>query len=154
MYNTYEPNYQQTAIEDDVIANLLSNDNCLGIASLQATRVLLIEDDRTTRRLVSKAIGNYCNLTEANNAGQGISKYKNFNPDIVFLDLELPDDNGHNILKWIVHNDPGAYVVLFSGSCDTHNVKKAINNGAKGYVPKPFDAGRMMYYICQCPKLH
>lgn len=124
------------------------------LQNLQKTRVLLIEDDRTTRRMVSKAIGDYCNLIEAYSAGKGIARYKSFDPDIVFLDLQLPDDNGHNTLKWIMYNDPGAHVVLFSGNCTRHNITKAMNNGAKGYVSKPFNANLMMYYICQCPKLH
>lgn len=130
------------------------NDFYMKLQSLQKTRVLLIEDDRTTRRMVTRAIGDYCNLIEAVDAGKGMSKYINFAPDIVLLDLELPDENGHNILQWIMRNDPGAYVVLFSGSCDSYNVRKATDNGAKGYIPKPFDVNRIMHYINQCPKLH
>lgn len=140
--------------EPKLFEPLFVQDNFVDLQSLQRTRVLLIEDDRTTRRMVARSVGSYCHLTEAFNSGMGISKYKNFDPDIVFLDLELPDDNGHNTLKWIMHNDPGAHVVLFSGSCNSHNVGKAMNNGAKGYVPKPFNASLMMYHICQCPKLH
>lgn len=134
--------------------NILSNDNYTDMNALRNTRVLLIEDDRTTRRMVSKAIGDYCDLTEAFDAGKGVNKFIHFDPDIVFLDLELPDNNGHNILEWIMWNDPGAYVVLFSGKCDEYNVQKAMNNGAMGFVPKPFSPERMMSYILQCPKLH
>lgn len=124
------------------------------LASLRRTRVLLVEDDRTTRRLVSKAIGDYCDLVEAFNAGGAATKYQKLAPDIVFLDLELPDHNGHHLLQWIKRNDPGAYVVLFSGNCDRFNIRKAMNNGAQGYIAKPFDSNLMMRHICQCPKLH
>lgn len=133
---------------------MVANDRLVNLLHLQKTRVLLIEDDRTTRRIVSRSIGPYCNLTEATNAGQGISKFINFAPDIVFLDLELPDRDGHQILKWMMHNDPGAYVILFTGNCDTYNIHKASKNGAKGYIPKPFDKHLMMFHIRKCPKLH
>ena len=122
--------------------------------NLHKTRVLLIDDDRIMQRIVKKALGEYCQLIEAGNAGNGIAKYKHFAPDIVFLDLELPDDNGLHILEWIMRNDPGAYVVLFSGHCDHRNVQRAIEHGAKGYIPKPFKKALMMYHICRCPKLH
>ena len=119
--------------------------------SLQKRRVLLIEDDRTTRRLVHGAIGNHCRLSEAENAGTGISKYIHFDPDIVFLDLNLPDGNGHHILNWIMKNDPGAYVVIFTGSHERQDIKRAMSNGARGYVKKPFDPSMMMYHICRSP---
>lgn len=153
-YNSSVQAVQKHEILETEFPEILSNDNYADLQTLKRTRVLLIEDDRTTRRMVSKAIGDYCEVMEAFTAGSGVAKFQNFDPDIVFLDLELPDDNGHNTLKWIMYNDPGAHVVLFSGNCDRHNVSKAIDNGARGFVPKPFDVNLMMYYICQCPKLH
>lgn len=122
--------------------------------NFQRKRVLLIEDDRTTRRLVQATIGNHCHLTEADSAGSGITKYINFDPDVVFLDLNLPDGNGHNILEWIVKNDPGAYVVIFSGNDNAYNIKRAIKNGAKGFVKKPFDPNMMIYHISHSPNIH
>lgn len=130
---------------------VLTTDN---LAELQRTRVLLIEDDRTTRRMVRRSLGTYCEIIESFNAGCGISNFINFSPDIVFLDLDLPDHDGHHVLEWIMHNDPGAYVVLFSGNCDAANVDRAMNNGAQGYVPKPFDTGSMLHHVFCCPKLH
>lgn len=121
---------------------------------LSQPRVLLIEDDRTTRRIVSNALGPHCNLMASINAGKGMSHYKDFNPDLVFLDLELPDGSGHDILQWIIRNDPGAYIVLFSANCDSENIEKARYNGAKGYVHKPFDLIQMMYHIQACPRLY
>lgn len=149
MYNQY--NNRNLAVYHDYYGD---DGGLVSIQGQQKARVLLIEDDRTTRRMVSKAIGEYCNLIEASSAGNGAAKYINFNPDIVFLDLELPDNNGHNVLEWIMYNDPGAHVVLFSGSCNDYNVQKALHNGAKGYVSKPFDVDLMIHYISNCPKLH
>lgn len=150
---SYTLNNQGTEIPDDLRIHP-REENIHEMLNFQRKRVLLIEDDRTTRRLVQATIGDRCHLTEAESAGSGITKYINFDPDVVFLDLNLPDGNGHNILEWIVKNDPAAYVVIFSGSDNPYNIKKAISNGAKGFVKKPFDPDMMIYHICHSPHIH
>lgn len=132
----------------------LQKEHNLDLFTLQQTKVLLIDDDRTTRRMVSMAIGNYCNLAEAINARGGLTKLMEFEPHIVFLDLDLPDDTGHNILRWIVKNKPDIRVVLFSGYCDTDNLDLAVKHGAHGYVAKPFNPELMMRHICRSPRPH
>lgn len=124
------------------------------IATLQQTKVLLIDDDRTTRRMVAMAIGDYCDLQQAIDAKAAINKVEEFQPNIVFLDLELPDDNGHNLLKWIMRNKPETHVVLFSGHCDPENVELAITNGARGYVTKPFNPQNMIRYLYSSQSMH
>ncbi len=148
-YHTENISWQQA--EDFQISWV--NDNFPHLQTCRQTRVLLIDDDRTMRRLVSKAIGDYCSLTEASSAGKGVSKYLHFEPDLIFLDLELPDNDGLVILEWILWNDPDAYIVLFSGHCNSEKIHKATRIGAKGYVSKPFDANVMMYHILQCSKI-
>src|SRR5690606_22132763 len=66
----------------------------------KAARVLLIEDDRSTRRMIAASLKDHCDLTEAPNASQGITAYNALEPDLVFLDIELPDGDGQSILKW------------------------------------------------------
>lgn len=120
----------------------------------RVARVLLVEDDRSTRRLVRTSLKDVCEFIEAPDASQGITSYNAFHPDIVFLDIELPDGSGQNLLNWILRNDPGAFVVMFSGHHDVNNVVKSVNTGAKGFIAKPFDLHKMLHYIRLCPKLH
>ena len=120
----------------------------------KVARVLLIEDDRSTRRMVAASLRDHCELIEAPDASQGISAYNAFEPDLVFMDIELPDGDGQKLLSWITHNDPGAFVVMFSGHYDTDNVMQSIDSGAKGFVSKPFDLNKMLHFIHICPRLH
>lgn len=120
----------------------------------KSTRVLLVEDDRTTRRLVKSKLKGYCQLIVAPNASQGISSFNFLKPDMVFLDIELPDGNGHNLATWMLHNDPGAFVVMFSGHSDSGNLVRAARIGVKGFVTKPFDLDKMLYFIKKCPNQH
>ncbi|MCB1652182.1 MAG: response regulator [Alphaproteobacteria bacterium] len=120
----------------------------------KTARVLLIEDDRTTRRMVAKSLKDHCELVEAASASQGISAYNAFQPDLVFMDIGLPDGDGQNLLSWITHNDPGAFVVMFSGHSDSDNIIRSIDSGARGFITKPFDLNKMLYFLRICPKLH
>ncbi|MCF8495137.1 MAG: response regulator [Alphaproteobacteria bacterium] len=124
------------------------------VLNSKPARVLLIEDDRTTRHLVTAALQDHCELIDVPDASQGISAYNAFQPDIVFLDIELPDGNGQDLLTWMLRNDPGAFVVMFSGHSHRDNVIKSVETGAKGFVAKPFNPQHMLHFIQLCPKLH
>lgn len=121
--------------------------------SEKTAKVLLIEDDRSTRRLVSASLKGQCEIVEAADASNGITAYNALQPDIVFMDIELPDGNGYDLMRWMLRNDPGAFVVMFSGHSNTDNVMRSINKGAKGFISKPFDPAKMLHFIKQCPKL-
>lgn len=113
-------------------------------------KVLLIDDDRTIRRLVRAEIGEYCSLLEAENASIGISQYNYNKPDLAFIDIGLPDGDGQSLLSWMLHINPSAYAVMFSGHGENDQVFQAIENGAKGFITKPFDREKMMFFINQC----
>lgn len=137
------------------IVDVLASEQSLGdVADDRIARVLLIEDDRSTRRMVSAGLKDYCEIIEAPDASQGIIFYNAYQPDLVFMDIELPDGDGHHLADWILRNDPGAYVVMFSGHNDTTNVMQSLDYGAKGFISKPFDITKMLHFIKICPKLH
>lgn len=117
-------------------------------------RVLVIDDDRTVRRLIRAQLDANCELIEAADASEGITSYNTRQPDIVFMDIELPDGDGRDLLKWIMRNDPGAFVVMLSGHSHTGNVIRSVEMGAKGFIPKPLDISRILHFINLCPKLH
>lgn len=99
--------------------------------------ILVIEDNEMFRSLsVEMLSGN--NVISAENAAEGIEKFKANNPDIVFLDIGLPDKDGHYVLSEIMKVDKNAFVVMLTASSITTDVKGALENGAKGYIIKPF----------------
>ena len=84
--------------------------------------------------------------------GQGaLMGYVNKAPDVLFLDIGLPDIDGHAVLEKIFKLDPDAYVVMFSGNKDRDNVMKAVELGAKGFVGKPFTSEKLLQYIQKSP---
>ncbi|MBI1274821.1 response regulator [bacterium] len=112
--------------------------------------ILVVEDDDMTRRFVSNLFKEEYALITAKDAREAIVNYLLHAPDIVFLDINLPDHNGFQVLKEIIHKDPEAYVVMFSGNSYLDNITHALNAGASGFVPKPFSKEKMRHYIEDC----
>lgn len=115
--------------------------------SLDLPRVLLVEDDPMTRYMVRKALKDECELVTAPEGNKVFSLYASYQPDIVFLDINLPDLNGYDVLDWIMNNDPGACVVMFSSNNDMDNIVSCMGYGAKGFVSKPFSKDKLLHYI-------
>jgi len=110
-------------------------------------RVLLVEDDPVTRWMVRNSLKNECEFATAGCANQAFNIYPSFQPDIVFLDIGLPDKNGRHVLEWVLRNDPGAYVVMFSSNNNLDNITNTLAEGAKGFIGKPFLKKHLLRYI-------
>lgn len=111
------------------------------------TKVLLVEDDPATRWIVRSALKNDCCLATAGTASQAFIRCQTYHPDIVFLDLDLPDKKGADVFEWIIRNDPGVKVILFTSTQDIEQIYEILNRGACGYIPKPFEKELFMNYI-------
>lgn len=128
------------------------------IKSLKARReireeplIMVVEDDLFSQRLVGNALKNKYTLAMTEDGQGAIMNYVNKAPDVLFLDIGLPDIDGHAVLKKLFQIDPQAYVVMFSGNGDKENVMKAITLGAKGFVGKPFTQEKLLQYIQKSP---
>lgn len=111
------------------------------------TKVLLVEDDPVTRWMVRCALKDECEFACAPTAYKTFSMYSSYNPDIIFLDISLPDDSGYKILQWIIKNDPGAFVVMFSSNNSMVSILEALQKGASGFISKPFLREHLLQYI-------
>lgn len=113
-------------------------------------RALIIEDDAITRWMIRKTLQNDCTISMASSVNKAFSVYQTYRPDIVFLDINLPDGSGFDVLQWIIRHDPGAYVVMFSGNDNILNISKANELGAKGFICKPFIKDNLLEYLYRC----
>ena len=110
-------------------------------------KVLLVEDDPVTRLLVRKALRDECVLVTAEHAEKAISAYQAYKPDIVFLDIGLPDRDGRYVLEHLLMMDKNAYIVMFSGAATKENIGESIGAGAKGFICKPFHKVDLMKHV-------
>ena len=103
--------------------------------------LLFVEDDEPTRQLLqlaAQSVEHGAKVHLASTGKEGIQKHFEFYPDVTFLDIQLPDSTGLDMLKFIQEKDPTAYVVILSANATSSNVQKALAMGAKGFVAKPF----------------
>lgn len=109
--------------------------------------VMIVEDDALTRKMVASVLKEKFAMITAHDAHEAVANYLLFAPDIVFLDIGLPDASGFAALNQIMEIDPEAYVVMFSGNSYLDNVTKALTGGASGFVAKPFRQEKLRHYI-------
>jgi len=109
-------------------------------------KVLIIDDDSQIRSYIRSTLALFGQLEIINavNANEGITKFTKHNPDIVFLDINLPDKDGLTLLKEFLTKNSSANVIMVSGNSTIDNVKTAINSGAKGFVVKPFTMKKIL----------
>lgn len=99
--------------------------------------ILIVEDQIFSQKLLTTILKDYtCHI--AATSGDAILKYMEKCPDIVFLDVELPDLSGHSVAKFIKKIDDDAYVVMVTGNQYEADIKAAKENKVKGFIAKPY----------------
>lgn len=103
-----------------------------------SSRIVIIDDEPQIRRLLRIALKSEgYDVTEAENGEQGIAAVARQQPDLVVLDLGLPDMSGHQVLSALREWTTVPVIVLSVRSSDIEKVR-ALDNGAQDYVTKPF----------------
>jgi CheY-like chemotaxis protein len=113
--------------------------------------ILIVEDDIFSQTLIKKVLSRKYKISISADGKGALLGCARIAPDIIFLDIELPDINGHEVLEKIKKMDPSAYVIMFSGNGDRENILKAIDLGAQGFVGKPFAKEKLFQYIDKSP---
>ncbi|GEL75867.1 response regulator [Tenuibacillus multivorans] len=111
---------------------------------------ILVVDDAAFMRMMIKDIlekNGFEIVGEAEDGVQALEKYNELNPDLVTLDITMPEKDGITALKEIVSDDPEAKVVMCSAMGQQAMVIDAIQAGAKDFIVKPFQADRVLEAI-------
>lgn len=100
--------------------------------------ILLADDSQFMRTHLKKMLQQYFYIVaEAEDGNEAIVKYKKYQPDIVLLDITMPNTNGITALKGIMSINPNAKVVMCSAIGSKFIVIEAIKEGATDFVVKP-----------------
>jgi two-component system, OmpR family, KDP operon response regulator KdpE len=110
-------------------------------------RVLVIEDEKQMRKLVQIALSsNGYDVIEAETGEDGIKQAASYTPDLVLLDLGLPDTDGLNVIQRI-REWTTIPILIISASGQEERKVKALDEGADDYLTKPFGAAELMARI-------
>ncbi len=103
-------------------------------------RVLVVDDAMFMRYTIKKMLENtdFDVIGEADNGINALIQYKDLNPDIVTMDITMPEIDGIQAVHLIRKYDPNAKVVMMSAMGQESMVRDAILAGAQGFLVKPF----------------
>ena len=109
--------------------------------------ILIIDDEVQIRKLITITLeSNNYKVVEAASGKEGVNMVSNHPPDLVLLDLGLPDESGHEILKhlreWFTNP-----IIIVSVQSGEEDIVKALDNGANDYLVKPFRTGELLARI-------
>ena len=103
-------------------------------------RILIVDDAAFMRASIKNMLTKhgYEIVGEAENGRVAVLKYKELSPDIVTMDITMPEMSGIDGLKEILSFDPSANVIMITAMGQESMVREAVLCGAKGFVVKPF----------------
>ena len=109
--------------------------------------ILIVDDEVQIRKMLTITLqSNDYRVSEAINAKEAIVKAANHPPELILLDLGLPDESGHIVLQklreW--YNKP---IIILSAHSSEVDIVKALDNGANDYLVKPFRTGELLARI-------
>ena len=108
-----------------------------------ATSILVVEDDKQISKYLKSAIeANDMKFFGAQNAKEAIQKLTSNQPDIIILDLGLPDLDGQDLVKEIREWSQIPIIILSARESESEKIK-ALENGADDYLTKPFNSGEL-----------
>ena len=107
--------------------------------------ILLVDDSSFTRdrlAMLLTEVGH--NVYHAGNGKQAIEKYLEILPDLVFMDINMPEIDGLIATQEILKTDPLAKVIILSAVGQKEMILKAIETGAIYFIVKPFDQNKIL----------
>jgi two-component system chemotaxis response regulator CheY len=113
---------------------------------IDMARVLVVDDAAFMRKVVSDALskGGHEVIGEASNGVEAIARYQELQPELMTLDITMPEMDGLAALKEIMAMDPRARIIMCSALGQESKVLEAIKAGAKDFVVKPFKTERVL----------
>jgi len=116
-----------------------------------AYRILIVDDSAVMRVMLVdmvESLGHQV-AAQADTAAGALKAFKEAKPDLVLLDVSLPDGDGLSVLREIRRASPSARVIMVTGNDQKKIRDQAIALGAKGVLCKPFDIGELTARLSQ-----
>jgi len=109
-------------------------------------RIMIVEDRVLLRKMISDIFrdNEYDVVGETGDGNEAVAMYMQLKPDLVTMDIGMPNKTGIEILRGIMATDPSAKIIMVSSLANTETIKETLQAGAKNYIVKPFSANTLL----------
>jgi two-component system chemotaxis response regulator CheY len=114
------------------------------------TRTILIADDALFTRSMLRNIlaeNGYNTVIEAETGAEAVWQYERWKPDLVIMDINMPEMDGLKAVRSIMNIDPGARIIICSALGEKHIMIEALEAGVKDFITKPFQPSKVIEVI-------
>lgn len=114
-------------------------------------KILLVDDSRTSRKILRGVLeeAGYEIIGEAKNGVEGVELYKSLSPDIVTMDITMPELDGIGALQMIRQHDPNAKVIMVTAAGQKSKMVQAVKYGASDFLSKPYEPQQVLDIIAK-----
>jgi len=110
--------------------------------------VLVVDDSSFQRNMICETLESWVNIVgTAENGIEAVEQYEYHKPDLVTMDIMMPEMNGIKALRVIKEISPNATIIMLTSVSQKEKMKKAARHGADGYVTKPFNSEELINEI-------
>lgn len=100
-------------------------------------KVLIVDDNKTLQKIIAKIVSSQMEILPFGSDGnEGFELFEKYKPDLVLLDVTMPNCNGKQCLEKILALNPQACVIMVTGLADSTTTEECLRLGAKAYVNK------------------
>lgn len=106
-------------------------------------KILVVDDEPAIRNLIHRFLAKQdYQMESAEDGKSALAMFEQFNPDLVILDVNLPDANGYDLCKEM-QSRTGVFVLMLTSRTDEADKIRGFNTGADDYITKPFSLGEL-----------
>lgn len=110
---------------------------------MAAAKILVVDDEPAIRNLIHRFLSKQdYSMESAEDGKSALAMFEQFNPDLVILDVNLPDANGYDLCKEM-QSRTGVFVLMLTSRTDEADKIRGFNTGADDYITKPFSLGEL-----------
>jgi two-component system response regulator AtoC len=109
--------------------------------------ILIVDDEKTIRWSLSEALEKEYEIVTAENAEQGLKVFRERSPDLILLDMKLPDGNGLDFLGAVRSDDPALPVIMMTAYGEVETAVEAMKGGAYDFILKPYSLDKLRVTI-------
>lgn len=112
-------------------------------------QVLIVDDVSEVRAMLANLLlgAGIHKVHQAKDGRAAMQSFENYQYDAVFLDIYLPDINGLSLLTDFLQRSPETKIFVCTGQTTIENMKQALENGASGFIVKPFSTQKVLAVI-------